>query len=133
MDFQTRKAVRDRAGDRCEYCRADQKHEPIGTFPIDHVIARQHGGETEVGNLCLSCLRCNRHKGPNIATLDPDTGQLTRLYNPRMDDWDTHFEWDGPLLVGKTSIGRGTIHCLNINDPLAVTLRSELMANGEFP
>ena len=27
------------------------------TFPVDHIIARQHGGETTFDNLALSCVR----------------------------------------------------------------------------
>ena len=92
-----------------------QELEPVKTYPIDHVIARQHGGVTELENLCLSCLRCNRQKGPNIATLDPDTGEMVRLFNPSTDVWEEHFEWDGPRLVGLTSIGRGTVECLAVN------------------
>ncbi len=55
-----RSALREVAGDTCEYCRLPQsmtlhKHEP------DHIIAVQHGGETELQNLALACMRCNRH------------------------------------------------------------------------
>ncbi len=36
-----------------------------------------------VDNLALACLRCNRHKGPNVGSFDPLTGQLTPFFNPR--------------------------------------------------
>ncbi|RJP27266.1 MAG: HNH endonuclease [Candidatus Omnitrophota bacterium] len=44
-----------------EYCRFPQsvslhKHEP------DHIVPCQHGGNTEAGNLALSCMRCNRYR-----------------------------------------------------------------------
>jgi len=42
-------------------------------FQIDHIIARQHGGKAELENLALSCIHCNRFKGPNVAGVDPDT------------------------------------------------------------
>ncbi|MGO4882733.1 MAG: FtsX-like permease family protein [Bryobacteraceae bacterium] len=49
--------VRERAQDRCEYC-----HLPANVyrlpFHVDHIIARQHGGETVLQNLALACLHC---------------------------------------------------------------------------
>lgn len=43
------------------------------------IIAKQHGGTDEASNLSFACIHCNRYKGPNIAGIDPDTGELTRL------------------------------------------------------
>jgi hypothetical protein len=60
-----------RAGRCCEYCRVPQEYDDA-PFEIDHVIAKQHGGPTSPGNLALSCLHDNGHKGPNIAGLDPN-------------------------------------------------------------
>ena len=76
--------VRRRARDLCEYCHLPQHASPF-QHVVDHVIARQHGGATTEANLALCCGRCNLHKGPNIAGLDPVTGQLTRLFHPRED------------------------------------------------
>jgi hypothetical protein len=56
-------------------------------FEIDHLIARKHGGKTIAGNLAVSCIYCNAHKGPNISGIDPKTGKLTRLYHPRRHKW----------------------------------------------
>jgi 5-methylcytosine-specific restriction endonuclease McrA len=53
--------VRQRAGERCEYCHLPQ-HAFTLRFQIDHVIAAQHGGPTIASNLALACGRCNRHK-----------------------------------------------------------------------
>ena len=72
--------VRDRAGDCCEYCALPQS-KSSARFCLDHIIARQHGGPTSLGNLALCCLRCNKFKGPNIAGIDPQTGALTPLFN----------------------------------------------------
>jgi len=82
MDAALRSLVRERAGNRCEYCRVHQDQDAFFTFPVDHIIALQHGGKTESDNLCLSCYRCNSHKGPNIASIDPETGDLVRLFHP---------------------------------------------------
>jgi 5-methylcytosine-specific restriction endonuclease McrA len=77
-----RRLAIERANERCEYCLVPQsasafEHEP------DHIIPMQHGGKTEADNLALACLRCNRCKGPNIGSLDPETGALVSFFNPR--------------------------------------------------
>jgi len=89
--------VRERAGERCEYCRLPQSAFPL-PFQIDHVRAEKHGGETTEGNLALACTHCNRHKGPDIAGFDAETGQLAarlrqnrRKYAPGSDvAWPNH-------------------------------------------
>jgi hypothetical protein len=126
------RAVWRRAGGICEYCRIPQAFFPI-PFEIDHIISQQHGGPTELFNLALACLHCNSHKGPNIAGLDPRTRRLTRLFNPRRHKWERHFRWDGPLLRGRTAIGRTTVLVLAINGPYLVELREELLQEGLLP
>ena len=133
MDAALRKLVCERAKYRCEYCRIPQNQDPFFTFPIDHIIARQHGGKTESGNLCLSCYRCNSHKGPNIASIDSDTGEMVPLFHSRRDNWHEHFEWNGTLLVGRTPVGRATVALLAINHPDYILLRESLMVEGSFP
>ena len=133
MDAALRNLVRSRAGNRCEYCLIHQEQDVFFTFPVDHIIALQHGGKTEAANLCLSCYRCNSHKGPNIASLDPETGELVRLYHPRRDHWSEHFDWQGALLVGGTAVGRATVMLLAVNHPDYVLLRESLIAEGTFP
>jgi hypothetical protein len=76
--------------------------------------------------LALACIHCNRFKGPNIAGLDAETGELVRLFHPRTDSWTEHFMWDGPELKGRTQIGRVTIAVLFINDPEVIGLRKAL-------
>jgi hypothetical protein len=69
------------------------------------IIARQHGGQTPLDNLAMACFHCHRFKGPNIAGLDPTSGQLVRLFHPRLDVWSDHFRLDGTRLVGLTPVG----------------------------
>src|SRR5690242_5129762 len=115
--------VRERAAGRCEYCRVPQAYYPTVPFPIDHVIARQHGGPTALNNLAVSCLHCNSHKGPNIAGLDPKTRKLTPLFNPRRYKWSRHFRWSGPYLIGRTAVGRTTVEVLAMNHPDVIEVR----------
>lgn len=133
MDESLGRQVRRRAGEACEYCRMPRKYYPTVAFPIDHIIARQHGGPTTMSNLALSCLHCNSYKGPNIAGIDPVSKKLTKLFNPRRHKWENHFRWNGPFLVGRTAVGRVTVVVLAMNDPEAMEVRVALMEEGLFP
>ena len=130
MDAELRHLVWQRAARRCEYCHipADVALLP---FQIDHIIAEKHGGSPTAENLALSCERCNSHKGPNIAGYLE--GMHIPLFNPRKDHWTDHFVWDGPVLVGKTPIGKVTITVLAINLPYRVALRAALIEEEIFP
>jgi HNH endonuclease len=124
--------VRERARNRCEYCKIPAYISEF-TFPIDHIIPEQHRGQTIDQNLALSCPHDNFHKGPNIAGLDPETDRLTRLFNPRRQRWSAHFAWDGPLLVGKSAVGRTTLYVLDMNHPDRLEVRRLLIEAGLFP
>jgi cation diffusion facilitator CzcD-associated flavoprotein CzcO len=131
MDTALRSLVRRRARDVCEYCRLPQTASPIVRFHVEHIIARQHGGATEADNLALACNHCNFHKGPNIAGIDPGSGQLVPLFHPRHHRWSEHFAWDGTVLVGRTPIGRATVQLLAMNAWERVEVRDNLRALGE--
>ncbi|MBN2021284.1 MAG: HNH endonuclease [Pirellulales bacterium] len=131
MDNALRFLVRRRAGDVCEYCRLPQAASRFVSFHVEHVIARQHGGLTETDNLALACHFCNFHKGPNIASLDPETGDLVPLFHPRRDRWTDHFRWEGTLVVGRTPTGRATAQLLAMNDWQRVEVRENLRTEGE--
>jgi hypothetical protein len=131
MDQALRSVVRSRASGVCEYCRLPQAVSPYARFHIEHVIARQHGGATDESNLALACGACNFQKGPNIASLDPQTGQLVPLFHPRRDRWAEHFEWQGMTIVGLTPIGRATVQLLAMNDRTRLDIRAELQSLGE--
>jgi hypothetical protein len=134
MDAALIEAVWRRAGGACEYCRVPQSAY-LTDFEIDHIIACQHGGRTVLSNLALSCLHCNSHKGPNIAGLDSQASgnRPVRLFHPRRHKWERHFRWNGPILVGRTAIGRVTISVLEMNAAEAVATRAALIDEGIFP
>ena len=79
-----------RALGRCEYCLLHEEDSHLAHH-ADHIVARQHRGETSLDNLALGCFDCNCFKGPNVASFDPLTGQMVRLFNPRPDLWADHF------------------------------------------
>ena len=129
MDSALDLAVRQWAAFACEYCRLPQSAARL-RFHIEHVLARQHGGLTGLSNLALACPRCNFHKGPNLAGVDPRTRNKVWLFHPRRHSWKRHFRWDGALLAGRTPIGRATVAVLNVNAPHAVEVRQELIDEG---
>jgi HNH endonuclease len=90
---------------------------------IDHVIATKHGGETILENLALACLSCNRHKGSDLTSFDPQTNEVTRLFDPRSQIWSEHFELDRGRIRGISAIGRTTVKLLKFNTPTAVLNR----------
>jgi hypothetical protein len=87
---------------------------------------------TSLDNLAFACFRCNRFKGPNIATRDPYDRVLVPLYHPRQDHWADHFHLDGALILPRTPIGRGTAALLRLNDEQRVLFRSVLLEQGRY-
>lgn len=126
MDEATRTLVRQRAGDRCEYCRLSQEHSPLARLQIEHVIPKKHGGGDEPENLALACIDCNFGKGPNLAGRDPLNGKVTAIFNPRTQAWSSHFAWHGAYLEGITAVGRTTVRVLNINAADRIEHRLEI-------
>lgn len=118
-----RRQVVTRAENHCEYCQLHQEDEPWVRLQTEHIIPRQHGGGNELGNLVLACLHCNVHKGPNLAGIDPETGQMERLFHPRLDLWTDHFDVVGPYVIGRTPVGRATVRVLHINSENRIRLR----------
>ena len=109
-----RRQVIERAENRCEYCLLSAD---VAFFPheVDHVVAEKHGGATNIDNLALACWRCNRHKGSDLTSFDPQTRQLSPLFNPRTQVWTEHFAYEGERIIGLTPEGRTTVNLLRLN------------------
>jgi len=73
-----------------------------------------------------ACPHCNRFKGPNVAGIDPQSGETVRLFHPRKDDWYEHFAWEGARLTGRTAVGRATVQVLAMNAEDLLAIRLEL-------
>jgi len=128
--------VRRRAEGLCEYCRIPEVafKRP---FHIEHVIARQHGGLTEIDNLALACWVCNLKKGPNLTGIDPQSKRITPLFNPRKGRWEDHFAFGvgtsvaaGIEIRGLTAVGRTTVIVLGMNTEMRQMVRYELWREG---
>jgi hypothetical protein len=124
MNNFVRRTVRERAGNRCEYCQLRQEDSLLAALHVEHVIPKKHGGNDELDNLALACVDCNLHKGSNLTGIDPGTSQIVELFHPRRHIWDEHFEWRGITIFGKTAVGRVTVQVLNMNSEDQLSLRS---------
>jgi 5-methylcytosine-specific restriction endonuclease McrA len=124
-----RRLVVDRAAGLCEYCRLAQAGQEA-VFHIDHIQPRAAGGPTTDANLALACVSCSLRKGAREKAVDPESGGVVPLFNPRSQKWDEHFHWQAEFVVGLTPTGRATIVALAMNRPLVVAIRKELAARG---
>ncbi len=124
-----RKQVYDRANGCCEYCLVPDLAS-FSPHEIDHIIAEKHDGRTESENLALSCTLCNKHKGSDLASIDPDTKQIVPLYHPRQNLWREHFYLNGAEFLPLTAIGRVTIRLLQLNRRDRVEERQILIQAG---
>jgi len=131
VSSELRREVYQRAHGRCEYCLLSQQD---AFFPheSDHIIAEKHGGATTIKNLALAYFDCNRFKGSDIASLDPDTGSLVALFNPRTQKWKEHFSFEGGLIIALTPTASATVRLLKLNLPARVEARALLARQGRY-
>ena len=131
---EVRARVRASAGNRCGYCLSPQ-HLVLGWLEIEHLAPTSQGGSDDELNLWLSCRMCNGYKSDQTDALDPVSNRRVRLFNPRRQKWSEHFAWsdDGTHILGKTPCGRATVIALQMNNPIAVTVRFHWVAAGWHP
>ena len=126
--------VRERARNRCEYCRtpADFAPEP---FEMEHITPRTEGGATVAANLALACGGCNGHKGARTSATDPESHEIVALFHPRRDQWNLHFTWsdDLQMVIGRTDVGHATIETLQLNRLALRNLRWLLATQNLHP
>ena len=63
MDAEVRDFVRQRAGNRCEYCLLPEESDEW-PFHVEHVIAKQHGGSGRIGKPLLVLQPVQSLQGP---------------------------------------------------------------------
>ena len=134
ISVETERLVRERADERCEYCRSPEDFSP-DTFSIEHIHPRALGGSSEADNLAFSCQGCNGVKGVRTEAFDEVTATWVPLFHPRTDTWNAHFRWsaDSLQVEGTSAIGRATIALLRLNRRGVVNLRRVLVADNKHP
>ena len=120
-----RAEVAARALHSCEYCHSSASL-ALGHFHVDHIQPRKFGGSNDVDNLAYACPLCNENKLVTTEGRNSMTGRTVSLFNPRTNNWNSHFIWsaDGIDLIGLTPTGRVTITILKLNDAKRRYLRS---------
>ena len=131
---EVRDCVRAAAENRCGYCRSPQ-HLVFAPLEIDHLQPTSRGGSDDESNLWLACRMCNGFKSDQTEGRDPFTNQQMPLFNPRTQKWADHFRWGADRLhiLGETPTGRATVIALQLNNALALTVRSFWVAAGWHP
>jgi len=129
---QLRANVAQRAGRRCEYCLI---HEEDAGFPhqVDHILSRKHGGPTSFENLAYACIVCNRYKGSDIASIEPQSAEAIRIFDPRRDRWTDHFRIHGAVIEPNSKIGSATVLLLRMNAPERILERGLLQILDRYP
>lgn len=126
-----RRQIIKRAGEICEYCLFPQSAALL-PFEMEHIIAEKHGGLTSFENLALACPYCNRAKGSDLGSLDPQTQKLTPFFNPRTQKWSEHFLLLEATISPQTPEGRVTALILQFNDSERSQERANLIAIGQY-
>ncbi|MEK7831397.1 MAG: HNH endonuclease signature motif containing protein [Acidobacteriota bacterium] len=126
--------VAERAGHRCEYCRAPEQAFNLH-FEVEHIKPKSHGGTGTEENLALACTACNVFKSDYVSAWDTLTQSEVPIFHPRQQLWEDH------LCVNRvsyeiealTAVGRATIDCLRINSAEQLRSRKLWAKLGIFP
>jgi hypothetical protein len=96
---------------------------------------RVAGRKLAIAGLLFAGRRLKRlsAKSDRVEATDPVTDCPTRLFNPRIDEWNDHFQWCGYEVLGLTEIGRATIAVLDLNHPRRFRIREVEALVGLFP
>lgn len=127
-----RQFVARRADHLCEYCLISEEDTFWGC-QIDRIISLKHDGSTMADNLAYACAVCNRQKGSDLGSIDRNTGELVRFFNPRIDLWSDHFDLKGAVIQPRTDIGEATARILDFNSNSRVMERQILVTEERYP
>jgi hypothetical protein len=129
-----RQRLTEEAGYRCGYCLSAEVLAGI-PLTIDHIIPSALGGTDDPENLWMACRPCNELKGIQTHAENPETGEMVPLFNPRVESWHEHFQWDeeGAKIKGITSVGKATVIALQLNRELLVKARVQWVMAGWHP
>ena len=129
-----RQRVREHFKDCCAYC-LTAEYLTVSIFECEHIIPKVAGGETGFENLCLACPTCNRYKATRQEIVDSQTGELTPIFHPQMQNWEDHFTWsaDSSQIIPLTAIGRVTVDALKMNRLQLIRVRHMWVVMNEHP
>lgn len=129
-----RQRIATQARHKCGYCLT---LEVVSGIPLtlEHITPKAQGGQDVEDNLWLSCRLCNEAKGVLTEAVDPQTGELVPLFNPREQVWAEHFAWseDGTQIIGQTPVGRATVAALFLNSEFRMRARAIWVEAGWHP
>lgn len=119
---------------RCCYCQTQTANSGI-PLSFDHIVPLSKGGDSTFGNVCSACRTCNEFKHNTTAFADPMMGTVVPLFNPRLEDWHSHFKWteSGDSIEGLTPVGRATAAALQMNNLVIVLARRRWVLSGWHP
>jgi HNH endonuclease len=134
IPVELRNRVRTHDRNRCCYCLTTEINSGI-RMTFDHCWPRAKAGKTAFENLCLACRSCNEFKSNTTEAVDLITGESVGLFNPRLHDWSSHFQWsaDGTTVIGITAMGRVTVIVLQMNNLAIVATRRRWVIVGWHP
>ena len=127
-----RRLVAERADHVCEYCLIAEV-DRSSSYQIDHIISVKHGGSTTADNLAYACIFCNLQKGTDLGSINWQTGELVRFFNPRRDFWGEHFQLDGAVIQPLRDIGEVTTRIFDLNNDERILERQALMEVARYP
>lgn len=127
-----RQQVANRANNVCEYCLIAEE-DSYFRHQVEHIISLKHGGSSNLENLALACVFCNRNKGSDVAALVPETQIAVRFYDPRSDRWSDHFRIDGVFIALLTDSAEATIRILQMNHSDQIIEREILAKRDNYP
>lgn len=128
----TKKRVAIRADYRCEYCLL-REQASFYSFHIEHIRSLKHGGTNELDNLAYCCPDCNYYKGSDIGTFHQDNETIIRFFNPRKDNWHSHFQLDNGSIHGTSDIGKATVQIFKFNEVERLIFRNQLVVLELYP
>ena len=118
----------------CGYCRSRDRLLGI-ELEVEHLIPESKEGATVRDNLWMACRRCNLYKTDRGDAVDPKSGDTVLLFNPRADEWESHFKWvdDSIRILGLTKRARATVEVLKMNHPFICAAREVWVQCGKHP
>ena len=132
ISTELRKLVAERADFLCKYCLISASDRLSGC-QVDHIISVKQVGATSADNPCYACIFCNLQKGTDLGSINWETGELVRFFNPRRDFWREHFQLKQAFIQPTTDIGSVTARILDFNNKERLKERELLIEIAKYP